>query len=157
MSFSQKANGAQSAYVQATSAIHDVATPIALAELVAGVDTARVLALLQNPVVRAAAKDFLRDLWPTAPESASAHVKRTEYARMRGVSDATVSRWVELGMPVVPVGSTYRIEPAAADEWRRRRGRVPTTPAARLRPAEEDVDVGAALARSGLRAIGGAR
>lgn len=76
---------------------------------------------------------------------------RREYAALANVSEATVSRWVAAGMPSIPVGTTVRIEPNAADEWRRRRGRKPTTPKAKA----PDVDVDVDLSRAGLRVIGG--
>jgi hypothetical protein len=92
----------------------------------------------------------------TTPRSADARqLTRNEYARRSSVSDATVTRWIDLGMPTIPVGSTVRIDPAAADEWRRARGRHPTTPARSAQAPALDVD--ADLARAGLRVVGGGR
>lgn len=83
---------------------------------------------------------------------------RAEYARRCNVSDATVSRWLADGMPSIPVGTTVRIDPIAADEWRRARGRKPTTPVPRDRlTSEDEIDVSSALSGAGLRVIGGGR
>ena len=80
----------------------------------------------------------------------AAHMTRTEYARSRRISGATVSRLIAQGMPALRVGTTDRIDPVAADEWRR------TTPAAATTPAKKnsDVDVSGSLARAGLKAGG---
>lgn len=77
------------------------------------------------------------------------HMKRSEYAHARSVSDATVSRWVKAGMPTLPVGTTDRIDPVAADEWRRTRPRMATTPPKSTTPTDE-VDVSDSLARAGI-------
>lgn len=76
------------------------------------------------------------------------HMARLEYARRSGISGATVSRYVDEGMPVVPVGTTYRIEPGAADAWRVARSKSPTK--AKPKRIADDVDVSSAAA-AGLR------
>lgn len=83
------------------------------------------------------------------------HLTRREYALRANVSEATVTRWLAEGLPSLPVGTTVRIEPVAADEWRRQRGRKPTKTT--RRGADEDVDVSTAIAAAGLRAVGGGR
>lgn len=84
---------------------------------------------------------------------------REEYAARESVSTATVTRWVREGMPTMPVGSTYRIDPTDADAWRKSRGRHPTTPkpVATTNRAAEDVDVTSAVALGGLRVVRGSR
>jgi len=91
---------------------------------------------------------------PFRTEAPARDLTRQEYAQRANVSGATVSRWLADGMPSIPVGSTVRIDPTAADEWRRERGRKPTTPSAKLRETA-DVDVDADLGRVGLRVVGG--
>lgn len=90
---------------------------------------------------------------PHAPAPAPpVHMTCTEYAASRKICRASVSRLLKEGMPCVPVGSTVRIDPTAADEWRRARERRPTTTKpARNRDAANDVDVANALNRAGLR------
>lgn len=82
-------------------------------------------------------------------------LRRKEYAEREGVSRATVGRWIDEGMPTVPVGSTVRIDVDAADEWRIARGRKPTV--ARSAESDDGIDVTAVARRAGLRAIGGGR
>ena len=87
------------------------------------------------------------------------HVTVAAYAASRSISKATVLRYIDEGLPVIPVGSTVRVDPTAADEWRRARGRKPTTPESKKSRvvSESDVDVSCALAAGGLRAINGGR
>lgn len=81
------------------------------------------------------------------------HMTRIEYAQSRRVSPATVTRWLAEGMPSIPVGTSVRIEPLAADEWRRNRGRSPTRATPRTR--DNDTDVSSIVSRAGLRLAGG--
>lgn len=111
----------------------------------------------RDPELRAAITTLHRDVLQSAAAPAvtdAKHVTRAQYARSRGISIATVSRLEAEGMPTIPVGSTVRIEPVAADEWRRARGRRPTKAAPKREP---ELDVDADLARAGLRLVGGAR
>lgn len=89
----------------------------------------------------------------TAPATEPTQMTRAEYAASRKISAATVGRLLKEGMPAMPVGSTVRIDPITADEWRRARGRRPTkAEASRPKPdVVNDVDVSAVLARSGFR------
>ena len=80
------------------------------------------------------------------------HMARLEYASRSGISGATVTRYVDEGMPVVPVGTTYRIEPRAADAWRVARSKSPTK--AKPKRIADDVDVSSAAA-AGLRVVRG--
>jgi hypothetical protein len=117
-----------------------------LPELVANLLKRSLLALVRDPEVRAALNNLREE--PAAP---SVHMTRGEYARSRRISGASVSRLVAAGMPVVPLGTTDRIDPVAADEWRRSRERKPTT---QSKSSTDDVDVTDALGRAGLRAAG---
>jgi hypothetical protein len=88
------------------------------------------------------------------------HLTVAAYAVSRSISKTTVVRYYrDEGMPVIPVGTTVRIDPVAADEWRRARGRRPTIPAAKKAAsnASKDVDVSDILAASNLRVIGGGK
>lgn len=128
----------------ATSVPESTNNPI-VAQLGGMLAQAFVVALRHPEVIEALRTTFS----PPAP-AATAHVKRGVYAASRGVSCATVTRWVAEGMPVFPVGSTDRIDPAAADAWRIARGRMPTK--AKPRAVElDDVDVSGSLASAGLR------
>jgi hypothetical protein len=60
-------------------------------------------------------------------------------------------------MPVIPVGSTDRIDPVEADAWRKARGRRPTTPKPKAKTNDADIDISDALAKGGLRAVDGGR
>lgn len=135
----------------------DVAVPAEVATAIEAEAEAAAVAVRTRRRVDALLAVLVLRAEVVEPEAA-AHLTRLEYARRCSVSTATVTRWEHEGMPTIPVGSTYRIDPVTADEWRRARGRAPTTPAQRApRDADDGLDVSAALARSGLRAIGGAR
>jgi hypothetical protein len=86
----------------------------------------------------------------TAEAVRPVHFTRAEYARRSNVSEATVSRWLAEGLPTIPVGTTVRIDPEAADDWRRARGRKPT----KAKTAASDLDVSAELGNAGLRVVG---
>ena len=87
-----------------------------------------------------------------APESTEpAPLTRAEYAKRSRISEATVSRLITEGMPCIPVGSTVRIDPAVADDWRRSRGRRPTKATSAKAGAAEEPDVSDCLERAGLR------
>lgn len=107
-----------------------------------------LISLLRDPALRAELVGILRDAAPPPSVAPAVHMTRGEYARSRRISGATVSRLVAQGMPVLRVGTTDRIDPIAADEWRR------TTPAAATTPAkrEPDLDVSGSLSRAGLKA-----
>lgn len=95
---------------------------------------------------------------PPSIAKTTGHMKRSEYAHSRGVSDATVTRWVKDGMPTIPVGTTDRIDPAVADEWRRTRPRRATTAApAKKSASPDDVDVSDLLKNAGLTEVRRAR
>ncbi len=101
--------------------------------------------------------EALRATYTTpAPAVSEPHVQRKVYARMSGVCPATVTRWVEEGMPTIPVGSHDRIDVAVADAWRMARGRAPTKAKPRVE-VDPDLDVTGSLASAGLRATGGGR
>lgn len=106
-----------------------------------------LLTLLRDPELRAAVVAILREAAPAPVTGPAIHMTRGEYARSRRISGATVSRLIVQGMPVLRVGTTDRIDPGAADEWRRTTPAAPTTPAKR----EPDVDLDSALAGAGLR------
>lgn len=110
-----------------------------------------LLSLLRDPEIRAEIVAILRDAAPEPPPLESVHMTRAEYARRSRVSEATVSRWVAAGMPTMPVGTTYRIDPLLADEWRRTRTPKPTTPATKK---SAEIDVSDVLGRAGIRRAG---
>lgn len=84
------------------------------------------------------------------------HATLTAYCVSRAISKATANRYIAEGMPTIPVGTTIRIDPSVADEWRRQRGRKPTTPEPKpAKPSEDDVDVSGALSGGGLRVVAG--
>ena len=87
---------------------------------------------------------------PSTPE----HMNCTEYARSRGVSGATVGRWIAEGMPHLPVGSTVRIVAEEADAWRRARGRKPTKSRS---GTTDELAVDDIASKAGLRTIVGGR
>ena len=135
--------------------MHKLATPPEnanplVAQLGGMLAQAFVVALRHPEVIEA-----LRTTFAPPPAPPTSHVKRGVYARLRGVCQATVTRWVAEGMPTMPVGSTDRIDIAAADAWRLARGRMPT----KAKPKAEvdaDLDVSSSLASAGLRATGSA-
>jgi hypothetical protein len=100
-------------------------------------------------VVKALRDPSIASMLRTSQPPEDRQMKRAEYARSRGISGAVVSRLVGEGMPVVPVGSSYRIDPIAADAWRAARGRVPLAVA--KAKSVDDVDVDADLAKAGIR------
>lgn len=110
-----------------------------------------LLSLLRDPALRAELVAILREAAPPPSVEPAIHMRRLEYGRSRRISGATVSRLIAQGMPVLRVGTTDRIDPVAADEWRRTTPAAPTTPAKR----EPDVDVSSALASAGLHTRGG--
>jgi hypothetical protein len=81
-----------------------------------------------------------------APE----HMTRAQYAHRSSVSVVTVARWIKEGMPVIPIGTTDRIDPSAADAWRKARPRTATTPIRKVTP-KDDVDVSSVLAIANVR------
>jgi hypothetical protein len=116
-----------------------------------------------NEIIRAATADAeilrlrarakrLRTVAHTAVVQQPAHLTRAQYAHRSNVSEATVSRWIAAGMPVVPVGTACRIDPPAADLWRRTRPRTATTPAKKSIAANDadDLDVSRSLSAAGL-------
>lgn len=113
--------------------------------------------LLRAAAVRARATEQQQQHRAPSVVKTTSHMKRSEYAHARSVSDATVSRWVKAGMPTMPVGTTDRIDPVAADEWRRSRPRTTTTLAKSTRPQHEDLDVSESLAKAGITKVQGAR
>ena len=115
-----------------------------------------LVALLRDPDLRAEIVAIFRDAAPPAASAPAVHMTRGEYARSRRISGATVARLVSAGMPVIAVGTTDRIDPVAADEWRRSREPATTTPARRV-TAADDVDVSSLATRAGLRAVRGGR
>lgn len=83
-----------------------------------------------------------------APE----HMTRAQYAHRSCVSVVTVARWIKEGMPVIPIGTTDRIDPSAADAWRKARPRTATTPVKKASPAKaDDVEVSDVLAIANVR------
>lgn len=83
---------------------------------------------------------------------ASEHMTRSEYAISRRMSEATVSRLIAAGMPTLPVGTTHRIDPVAADAWRQSRPRVATTPAKKVAANDDaDLDVSGSLSAAGMK------
>lgn len=107
-------------------------------------------ATLRAEAVRARAMELHRQHAPSIAK-APVHMTRGEYAQRSRVSDATVSRWAKQGMPTIPVGTTDRIDPAGADEWRRSRPRVATTPTKKTLAANDDaLDVSASLSSAGI-------
>lgn len=111
---------------------------------------AALVVALQDPALRAELERLRAE--PRAPEPQ--RLTRQEYALRERVSLATIGRWVREGMPVVVVGTTDRIDPQPADEWRRRRGRAPTK-ASGSNP--DVIDIAGLVSKAGLRAIGGGR
>ena len=110
---------------------------------------AALVVALQDPILRAELERLREPARSTDPQ----RLTRQEYALRERVSLATVSRWVKAGMPVVPVGSTDRIDVAEADAWRRARGRVPTKSSS----PTDNVDVSTIASMAGLRAVAGGR
>lgn len=106
-----------------------------------------ILNLLRDPELRAELVGVLREAMPAPSPPPAIHMTRAEYARTRGISGATVSRLIANGMPTIPIGSTYRIDAVAADEWRRTRERRPTSSKAKV----HDVDVSRSLSAAGLK------
>lgn len=107
---------------------------------------------LRDPEFATAARAFAASC-ATLPAAPNVHMTRGEYARSRRISTATVARLVADGMPTIPVGTTDRIDPVAADAWRSSRERKATTPATK----KDVVDVAGALSKAGLRSIAGGR
>jgi hypothetical protein len=111
--------------------------------------------------LRARAKRLRSALERPAPlvPAEPTQLTRSEYAKRSRISEATVSRYLAEGMPMIPVGSTVRIDPVAADDWRCERGRRPTKARVKNESASSgpEPDVSGALARSGLRVVGQAR
>lgn len=107
-------------------------------------------ATLRARAVRARAVEQRQQRAPSIAKAV--HMTRSEYAHRSRVSDATVSRWVKDGMPVLPVGTTDRIDPIAADEWRRTRPRKATTQKKNTTP-DDDLDVSACIKSAGIRRI----
>lgn len=103
-------------------------------------------------VLRAKAKRLTLATAPhvqVQPEVPS-EVTRAEFAKLRKISQATVTRLLKEGMPASPVGTRVRINIAEADAWLKQRGRKPTRAAERV----AGLDVDDVLAHAGLRLVG---